>query len=605
MIKKLFTSFARAAAVLFMPLLFGENLLKNSSFEIPREQYYQLPENWILMHKSGNIATGNIDSSNSVQGSNSVILRNTDKKDHRVQWAYKNLKSALDKTVPATMELSVYVYPIKKSAGIHLFFESPSAKQCFTKYEPKIPAGQWKQMTIKFSLPQADYSNSHVVIQLVGSGEVLVDCVYFGRAGKNPYADLKKTPAEMLAKNYCRLKNFPVSSRFIPGTLPEKLTIETFLPEKELSVTLSEIEGSIVKQWVFKDLPVNKKHTVDIDIPYLAESAYELKYSCGDWHEYDWFRVGKLPERGAYFDKNGFLVVDGKTIFPIGVITPARELDAWRVYSQSGVNIISPENPVLERDFVEYVSEYAEKFDLYWFIWNGWGVREQSDDAMRSRMSAERILMQQHKRFAGFFADELMWGGAKLNITRRHYKYMLKYLPEYLAWINHAPRLTGSPGEKRTSFDQARRFSRCADFISVDIYPVPDYGHNNLPNRTISCVGDYADMARELVWNEKPLWMVLQAFSWADHNKAIAETPETYPSKKQLRFMAWNAVTHGAKGIFWYGRGCKEVYTPFYRDLAEVNLEIAAVTGTMITGKINYLNDLPSGVSGISGKGYK
>ena len=61
-----------------MPLLFGENLLKNSSFEIPREQYYQLPENWILMHKSGNIATGNIDSSNSVQGSNSVILRNTE-----------------------------------------------------------------------------------------------------------------------------------------------------------------------------------------------------------------------------------------------------------------------------------------------------------------------------------------------------------------------------------------------------------------------------------------------------------------------------------------------------------------------------------------------
>ena len=605
MIKKLFILLFGAAVVFHIPQLYGGNLLKNSSFEVPQEQYYQLPENWILMNKSGNTATGNIDSTNSVQGSNSVLLRNVDKKDRRIQWAYKNLKSALDKTVPAAMELSVYVYPQKKPAGIHIFFESPSAKQCFTKYEPKVPAGKWTQLTVKFNLPQADYRNSHVVIQLVGQGEVLVDCVYFGKAGKNPYADLKKSPAEMLAKNYCRLKNFPVSSRFISGKVPEKLTIETFLPGKELFVTLSEIEGSIVKQWFFKDLPVNQVHSVDIEIPYLAESAYELKYSCGDWQEYDWFKVGKLPERGAYFNKNGFPVIDGKTIFPIGVITPAMEMDAWRVYSQSGINMISPQTPLLERDFVEYVSEYMEKFDLYWFLWNGWGVREEDDDALRSRMSAERILMQQFKRFAGFFADELMWGGAKLNITRRHYKYMLRYLPEYLAWINHAPRLTGTPGEKRTSFDQARRFSRSADFISVDIYPVPDYGHNNLPNRTISCVGDYADMARELVWDEKPLWMVLQAFSWADFNKAVAKTPETYPSKKQLRFMAWNAITHGAKGIFWYGRGCKEVYTPFYQRLAEVNLEISAVAKMMISGRINYLKGLPSGVSGISGKGYK
>lgn len=583
----------------------GQNLLKNSSFEVPREQYYQLPENWNLMNNYGKNTTGSIYTEIALHGSNSVLLRNVDKKDRRIQWIYNNLKSGLDKTVPAAMELSVYVYPLKKSAGVHIFFESTSGKQCFTKYDPKVPAGKWTQMTIKFNLPQADYRQSHVVIQLVGSGEVLVDGVYFGKAGGNPYADLKKTPEEMLAKNYCRLKNFPVSSRFISGQVPEKLTLETFLPGKDLTVTLSEIEGAAVKKWEFKDLPVNKKHTVDIDIPYLAESAYELKYSCGEWTEYDWFRVGRLPERGAYFNENGFLVIDGKTIFPIGAITPSREPDAWRVYSQSGINMISPETPFLEREFVEYISEYMEKFGLYWFVWNGWGVLDQSDDEMRSRMSAERILMQQHRRFAGFFADELMWGGAKLNMARRHYKYMLRYLPEYLAWVNHAPRMTGAPGEKRTSFDQARRFSRSADFISVDIYPVPNHGHNNLPNRTISCVGDYADMARELVWDEKPLWMVLQAFSWADHNDKMARTPETYPSQKQLRFMAWNAITHGAKGIYWYGSECKNVYSPYYRMLAEVNLEIEAVAKLMITGKINYLKDLPFGVSGISGKGYK
>jgi hypothetical protein len=69
--------------------------------------------------------------------------------------------------------------------------------------------------------------------------------------------------------------------------------------------------------------------------------------------------------------------------------------------------------------------------------------------------------------------------------------------------------------------------------------------------------------------------------------------------------MAWNAITHGAKGIYWYGSGSRLVYEPYYQKLAEVNLELAAVAKLMIRGKINYLKDLPFGVSGISGTGYR
>ena len=54
----------------------------------------------------------------------------------------------------------------------------------------------------------------------------------------------------------------------------------------------------------------------------------------------------------------------------------------------------------------------------------------------------------------------------------------------------------------------------------MDIYPVPDCnGHSNLPNQTISCVGDYVDVLCDQVVSSglaqrKPIWMVLQAMSW-------------------------------------------------------------------------------------------
>lgn len=87
-------------------------------------------------------------------------------------------------------------------------------------------------------------------------------------------------------------------------------------------------------------------------------------------------------------------------------------------------------------------------------------------------------------------------------------------------WLNHAPRGTQADP---TNFSLLKPYSAGADIVSMDIYPIPNGDHSNLPNKTISCVGDYVDILYNQVVSEgnvqkKPIWMLLQASSMSDYN---------------------------------------------------------------------------------------
>jgi len=89
-------------------------------------------------------------------------------------------------------------------------------------------------------------------------------------------------------------------------------------------------------------------------------------------------------------------------------------------------------------------------------------------------------------------------------------------------WINHACRGTRAHPD---SFDLLQPYVDCADVFSMDIYPVPEsFEHSILANKTITCVGEHVDILRGQVsgpggGQRKPVWMVLQGFSWTDFNQ--------------------------------------------------------------------------------------
>jgi hypothetical protein len=86
----------------------------------------------------------------------------------------------------------------------------------------------------------------------------------------------------------------------------------------------------------------------------------------------------------------------------------------------------------------------------------------------------------------------------------------------------------------------------------------------------------------------KSIWMVLQGFGWRDLSEEGKSDPDPRkgrrPSFSETRFMAYDAIVHGANAILYWGTHSIEKESPLWRDLMKVAREIRALEPG-ITGK--------------------
>ena len=200
--------------------------------------------------------------------------------------------------------------------------------------------GEWRKIELIFPLETRDYSKAHVAFRAEGAGTLLIDGAYLGPVGQNPFKP-EPTEAELAALDHCRLVELPCNARFASGKAPQAVTLSAILPQSELTIILSDVGGKVIREWKRTGLPVRKNTVIPLQLPLLPDGAYEMKFTSGSLTDYDWFRIGDFGDRGADFDERGYLRNQGETIFPIGICTPSGEMDALRVYSQSGINLIS------------------------------------------------------------------------------------------------------------------------------------------------------------------------------------------------------------------------------------------------------------------------
>ncbi len=150
--------------------------------------------------------------------------------------------------------------------------------------------------------------------------------------------------------------------------------------------------------------------------------------------------------------------------------------------------------------------------------------------------------------------------------------------PARFIWLNHAP---------RNSVRAMREHNRAVDMAGCDIYPIPAnlrVGHSDLPNTSPSSVGEYTDRMREGAPG-KACAMVLQGFGWRDLQESVTEAEMEIgigrrPTLKEQRFMAWDAIVHGANAILYWGTAyLKEPESDeakaFWKDLLTVVREVA------------------------------
>ena len=91
-----------------------------------------------------------------------------------------------------------------------------------------------------------------------------------------------------------------------------------------------------------------------------------------------------------------------------------------------------------------------------------------------------------------------------------------------------------------------REYVEAVDITGCDTYPIHE------GKRHPSVVGDYTDRYLSVGQN-RPMWMVLQGFAWADLHIAGNTEKAAYPSFAETRLMAYEALAHGASGILYWG----------------------------------------------------
>jgi len=173
-------------------------------------------------------------------------------------------------------------------------------------------------------------------------------------------------------------------------------------------------------------------------------------------------------------------------------------------------------------------------------------------------------------------ADEPAWGRYNIEAFAATSHLIRSLDPNHPIFVTHAPRNT---------IAELARYNRYLDIGGSDIYPVWKGGidrHSDLPNKTLSVVGDETQKNLEALGDTKPVIETLQAFSWSDGANSKRQG-DPFPTLSQLRFMAYDAIVSGATGIAFFQDGRYTVLRP---ELKPIVRELAALGETLAGGKI-------------------
>jgi len=294
------------------------------------------------------------------------------------------------------------------------------------------------------------------------------------------------------------------------------------------------------------------------------------------------------PKSKYTWDKDGMLVIDGKRIFIIGSYHLPKSDHPFKELAKNGYNYVHVSANQDEMDA-------AHQHNLYTRISTGLA----SDNESKKRITK---LVQTYKSHPSLLcweiADEpaFTWNSADLRIQPESmietYNLIKQEDPNHLVYTNHGPVNLVSTLQK---------YNESTDIVACDVYPViprgikptyalyPDGLQGDLLNPYISQVGEYAEKMHAVTNRSKPLFMVLQGFAWEMLKKEHERDDKMvlYPTYKQSRFMAFNAIVHGANGINYWGMHYSPQPSPFMDDLNRVTKELAEMQNILSSRSID------------------
>ena len=301
-----------------------------------------------------------------------------------------------------------------------------------------------------------------------------------------------------------------------------------------------------------------------------------------------------------YGHGDGFLTQEGRRLFPIGFYEHPADEDACRDMAAAGVNLIRCGNTdSLNRaqahgmtgwvslslqagatpEFQEQVRTLAAHPALA--VWEG-------PDEIVWNFTAYSGLWRQD-RLAVFPNKGEWWMQTPLAIQyseeraaeimpnmREAIEFIRRTDPQNRqVWINEA---------RDSDLKFVRQYIDCIDITGCDDYPI------RADERTAIRVADATDRWRQ-VGKGRPVWMVLQGFTWNDLDDEHGDI-SAFPTFAESRLMAYACITHGARGILYWGSSYlkSEAKAAFRKSLYALTRELATLQPFLTAPTEPYVN---------------
>ena len=291
---------------------------------------------------------------------------------------------------------------------------------------------------------------------------------------------------------------------------------------------------------------------------------------------------GKAPATHSHvvtFDDQHRMFLDGKPFFAIGCWGnrgPIPREESYYRLSDLGFNMVMCGGSSL--DAVDASGMYAMLGMNNGTIFKDIPEKDKLESVIRYAEGMKKTLA--HPALICYFSvDEPSWRGVQLGPYQNGYRLFRDFIdPWRPVFLNEAPR--GTSEALRPSGD-------ACDIYGIDIYPIPSpNNHSELDDKTATSVGKYTEMCRVTVRDRKPVWMTLQGFAWGQ----LYQREEIYPTLEESRFMAYDVISHGATGLFywglWLGKGqSDEFLANLKKTLHEITAAAPFLVGDTVDGE--------------------
>ncbi|MFZ1880271.1 MAG: hypothetical protein WAU41_08900 [Gaiellaceae bacterium] len=275
----------------------------------------------------------------------------------------------------------------------------------------------------------------------------------------------------------------------------------------------------------------------------------------------------------------GNLIVSGKRVFPIGLsdpppvdgVTPGGG-NAWAEIARAGVTFARNYTVWTEAAAAEQLISVGRQLDAaskhglqIWLALAG----VDNDLSHQALLTRVVNIVKGHPGLGAWKgADEPAHGhvpAAGLVAVRKHLRSLDADHPLVIIQAPRAPASSPKGADKPLTAASVAPYAAACDIHGVDIYPVskPAGMHAGGPpvSTDISVVGDMTAIIAKAT-RRKAIWMTLQ-ISWSG---VFPPHPVVMPTLQQARFMAYDAIVAGARGLFFFGGQYKQVMNAADRE---------------------------------------